>query len=414
MVFFLELSLIIIVSSFMGARLPRAYAITTSINCTDTFLTSFNCTCTLSGIIESMNCSGNYLPNTTINTLPDLAGSAQSVQIRNTYTLFPVVPSSYSSLANFDLSYNKITSIGNLKNLSNLIGFYMSNNLINQLNSTSFCSLTKVTVIDLSYNLIDTVYMENFVCNSNTSVPSIPNVCLICKMLLYYGADNSVFTNLQVLLLQGNKIKQVYRLDLIFVGMPLLYYLDMSGNQLTSINVTSLSTNSLNVMSKSKQLIANLSSPNYFDDFIVGQTGMSYTLNFSSNLLTTVSFDFADIFTVFDGIIPLEDSFLLAKIAGISLFGNNITCTCEQFSDFNFLLYGAYNHTLLPSNFSTSPLASSNCLYKTTMITLNQFISSYSSLSRMCLTSSKNTASMKLNDYGYTLLQLAFLYLLIF
>ena len=72
---------------------------------------------------------------------------------------------------------------------------------------------------------------------------------------------------------------------------------------LTSIKVASLSANSLNVMSQTKEMMSNKSWSSYLNSFIQSQDGSTYTLSMSLNSLQS-EFEFADMFTIFDVILP--------------------------------------------------------------------------------------------------------------
>ena len=170
----------------------------TIVSCNDAVLDSQNCVCALSGPkprpTESMTCSGGYITNSSLNKLPGLSTSVPfSVEISNTYTMFPIVPISYLSLTNLNLQDNKIPSLGDLTNLANLSTFSLRHNLITELTPQLGCILTKCQQIDFSYNRLETVSFENFVCFSNTSSLNTNN--------LY------VFSSLQALMLTGNLIK---------------------------------------------------------------------------------------------------------------------------------------------------------------------------------------------------------------
>ena len=56
------------------------------VNCNDAYLTSLSCVCTINSNIQSMNCNGNYLPNSTLNILPNISVSSPplGIQIKNT------------------------------------------------------------------------------------------------------------------------------------------------------------------------------------------------------------------------------------------------------------------------------------------------------------------------------------------
>ena len=170
----------------------------TIVDCNDSSLNTQSCVCVLSGPkprpTESMTCSVGYITNSSLNKLPGLSASVPfSVEISNTYTVFPIVPVSYLSLYNLNLQNNKIPSLGDLTNLANLSTFSLRNNLITELTPHLGCVLTKCRQMDLSFNRLETVSFENFVCYSNTSSLSSNN--------LY------VFSSLQALMLTGNLIK---------------------------------------------------------------------------------------------------------------------------------------------------------------------------------------------------------------
>ena len=167
-------------------------------NCSDPFLISQNCVCSISGTrgsVITMTCNGGYLTNTIQNTLPPIStfNVPLAITIPNTYTMFPTIPVSYLFLPIFDLAHNRIEAIGDLTNLANTQSFFMAYNLIKELPKTALCSLTKCQVIDLSNNLLETIYFEDFVCDTTTSDLNT--------------TSNYVFSNLLQLSLAGNSIK---------------------------------------------------------------------------------------------------------------------------------------------------------------------------------------------------------------
>ena len=152
-------------------------------------------------------------------------------------------------------------------------------------------------------------------------------------------------------------------MDLIFVGMPVLQYFDISSNLLSQINLNNVSVNSNNVMAKAKILVQNNSL--YFDTFIKSfyqQQTFPYLMNFTNNNLTNVVFNFIQLHTLVNSVIPVESVYLLQKLASINLSPNNlIQCDCGIFDDFNFILNGPYNSSIKPVNLNTSNLAKTNC-----------------------------------------------------
>ena len=401
----IQLSLVLII--FLARSNYQAPPIIdTSTDCLDTFLRSQNCSCSIAqppngrNGVETMTCNGNYLTNATQNTLPGLntANLPLTVQIKNTYTMFPTIPASYINLLNFDLSSNQITSIGDLTNLPNVFTFYMNRNLLTSIPS-SICSLTKVQNMDFSYNLIQIVYFESFVCNSETSALNT--------------STNYVFSSLQMLGLNGNMIRQIYRADLIFVGMPLLYYLDMSNNSLTQINVTNLSTNSINIITKANAMITSQNYPAYYDSFINTQSAFTYNLNFSSNMLTTVKFDFSDIYQLFIQVIPSESIYMLKKLSSISLNpGNPVQCDCGIYSDYNFVLNGAFNRSYLPTSLNTSQISRTYCNFVNASFNLYKQIQSNNiSLYQICPSISSASSKLFMDKiFIYFLMKISFLF----
>jgi hypothetical protein len=167
---------------------------TTIVSCNDNFLASQNCTCSIKSNVQYMSCNGNYLTNSTQNTLPGLNTTVPlGVEITNTYTMFPTVPISYLPLTNLNLKSNKIPRLGDLTNLANLLTFYMGYNLISELTPQLGCVLTQCQRMDFSYNKLEIIYLEDFVCDTNTSTLDT--------------TSNYVFSSLHLLVFTGNSIK---------------------------------------------------------------------------------------------------------------------------------------------------------------------------------------------------------------
>jgi hypothetical protein len=197
--FLLKLFIIVLLQNVF----PHLRVKALSISCGDSFLISQGCECAVSSngnnanqTMECINVNGTYLTNTTQNPLPPISTSKTPIRviISNTYTMFPIVPVSYLLLENIDLSFNKIKTIENLTNLANLLSFRFSNNLLTQLpKSSSLCLLKNCEIMDFSHNLLETVYFESFVCDTNTSSLDL--------------STNYLFSNLLQLSLAGNLIK---------------------------------------------------------------------------------------------------------------------------------------------------------------------------------------------------------------
>ena len=148
-----------------------------------------------------------------------------------------------------------------------------------------------------------------------------------------------------------------------FVGMPTLYYFDVSSNLLTQINMSSLSINSHNVLLKASSMIHLHNYPFYFDSFITKQSTYTYTMNFNNNSLTNVFFNFNQLFSVFNNVIQSEDKYMLLKQAAINLSPSNPTrCDCGLYNDVNFILNGPYDSSLKPSSLNSSSFAKTFCI----------------------------------------------------
>ncbi len=147
------------------------------------------------------------------------------------------------------------------------------------------------------------------------------------------------------------------------MGMPTLYYFDVSSNLLTQINVSSLSINSHNVLAKASSMIHVHNYPFYFDSFITKQSAYTYTMNFNNNSLTNVFFNFKQLFAIFNSVIPSEDKYMLLKQAAINLSPKNPTqCDCGLYEDVNFIMNGPYDSSLKPTSLNSSNFAKTFCL----------------------------------------------------
>lgn len=115
---------------------------------------------------------------------------------------------------------------------------------------------------------------------------------------------------------------------------------------------------------KANTMITTLNYPYYYDTFINKQSAYTYSLTFDNNSFTNVMFNFYQTYSLFDGVIPSENKYMLKKFAGITLSPSNPTlCDCGLLGDFSFILNGAYSSSLKPTTLNTSNLAKTFCLY---------------------------------------------------
>jgi hypothetical protein len=149
--------------------------------------------------------------------------------------------------------------------------------------------------------------------------------------------------------------------------MPVLQYFDISSNLLSEINLNNISINSYNVMAKANQMIHIHQSPVYFDSFIKSfyqQSPFPYLMNFTNNNLTNVVFNVSHLYALVNSVIPISDTYMLQKIASIMLSPKNpLVCDCGMYSDFNFVINGAYSASIKPTGLNTSNLANTFCRY---------------------------------------------------
>jgi hypothetical protein len=145
--------------------------------------------------------------------------------------------------------------------------------------------------------------------------------------------------------------------------MPNLYDFDVSSNLMTQIIMSNLSEYSHNVLAKAKAMITLQNNSLYFDTFFNKQSAYTYTINFNNNSLTNVFFNFKQLFSVFNSVIPSEDKYMLLKQAAVNLSPTNPTrCDCGLYNDVDFILNGAYNSSLKPTSLNSSNFAKTFCL----------------------------------------------------
>ena len=310
------------------------------LDCNDAELTKA-CVCVMDDQrnLVQIGCS-NYLPENS-NKLPDLP--AQIVSAKKAYTRWPDVPKSYVNTGLLDLSVNKIPRIGDLTNLKNLQYFNISFNLLDEINP-EICVLKDLYVLDLSYNMLEVLKMESFVCETDSGV--------------FNTTTNYLFSNLEYVFLIGNKIKQINNLDLMIVGMPILSTFDISFNQIKEINVSQVSVNSMNVIEKMNQVIKTYNNREYFANTISQRTEFGYY--FTDNVIESIYFNFEGIYNAITDAIPISDNLLL-RFSSILLETNKINCDCGIYKDFNFLVNGPFSESIYYSNISNTYLAATQC-----------------------------------------------------
>lgn len=206
------------------------------VDCRDESL-SESCKCGLDTELDLllMECQ-NPLDGTS-SKMPDIP--ARTVISSNSLMQWPAIPASYKkkTLA-LILSENRISSIGDLKNLDQLKLLNLSFNALKNIDS-SLSKLTELIMLDLSGNAIEEINFGDFVPNLNKTT---------------WNKD-AIFSKLQFLFLYNNQIKFIYNVDLLFIGMPFVDALFLDYNKIKSVDVD-MSKQSLNIISKAKQALA--------------------------------------------------------------------------------------------------------------------------------------------------------------
>ena len=162
------------------------------VDCRDESL-SESCKCGLDTELDLllMECQ-NPLDGTS-SKMPNIP--ARTVISSNSLMQWPKIPASFKKKTlSLILSRNRISSIGDLKNLEALQFLNVSHNQITKIDS-SIASLKELYLLDLSFNLLEEVHFEDFVLHSDQNT---------------FEPKKEIFSHLNVLLLNGNRIKQFY------------------------------------------------------------------------------------------------------------------------------------------------------------------------------------------------------------
>lgn len=287
-------------------------------NCNDENLNICSCKFDDNDIMHvlTMECS-SYLHNR-LNILPNLI--INKLSVKNSFTSWPIIPSIYTNTTFYlDLSFNKIDSIGDLNYLDHIQFLNLSNNLITKINPR-ICSLKEMYIIDLRNNFLETLSIEDFICD--TEQGSLEE-------------SDGIFSVLEYIFLANNRIKYINNLDLVFVGMPILSVFDVSNNQLVEINIDQISQNSKNVLNKLSQAIQKFDNLESFMTPINQKT--RYYYSFKNNSIQRVNFNFKMIYSAIMSILPISKNLFLRFIS-INLKSNNITCDCNLYDDISFIL----------------------------------------------------------------------------
>ena len=308
--------------------LPLAKSNYTEVDCNNVHLKECACVFDDNSIFK-MGCeaylesSNTYLPNI----------KAQFVSIKQTFVTWPTIPEVYLNYTIFmDLSYNQIDIIGNISNILNIQYLNLSNNIIARINP-DICRLHDMYVLDLSFNLLEVINFEDFLCSTDTDVPNEDD------------SISNVYSVLEYLILKGNRIKKIHNLDLLYTGMPILGLFDVSKNQLTEINIASVSKSSKNLLKKIFMITEQSDAVKYVAN-LINQKIKIYT-DFSNNSISYVHFNFREIYSVIIDQLPITTNLLL-RFVSVDLSSNNIVCNCDLYDDVRFVVHDM--NYLIPLN----------------------------------------------------------------
>lgn len=291
----------------LSLSINKSIALRNVIYCEDDSLKEY-CECSIDKdlFFEIFICR-KYLP-LEFNTFPALNKQVIGFKLQNGFKKWPkaIKQENFSYL---DLSFNQIQSIGDVSKLSNLVKLNLSHNLLEQFNP-NYCDISLIYILDLSFNSIEFVSFKNFICIT----------------------INSVSTNLYILMLQNNRIKQVDSLDLIFIGMENLYYLNMSSNLLTNLSISSISKVSADSFVEFYKYVYM----EKYENEAKFLKNLSY-ISFTNNTLTSVKFSFELMYTYMTGLVEIDELVYLV-LTSIMFYENRVKCSCDIYNDFKFIV----------------------------------------------------------------------------
>ena len=283
------------------------------IDCNDSELSKI-CQCAYDDTQDYLIMACPTILDASLNRLPPITGTV--VRVINSYDRWPIIPAAAIKTFALFLSENQIDSIGDLKNLAKLQYFNMSHNQIRKIDS-SISTLTELYLLDLSFNLIEDFHFEDLVPKSDKNT---------------YDSE-PIFSKLKYMILNGNRIKQIYNFDLVFTAMPVCNFITLDLNMISNLDVNGLSQQSHNVIDKIKEA---LKTNNSFLDVFLAQNTNGYYYGFNANFITSFNVNFREILN--DIFAPYRAIFF-TRFLSISLVSESgkITCECNTVLDISFL-----------------------------------------------------------------------------
>ena len=312
-----------------------------NIDCNDTDLNK-RCECKIDADYSNLlliECS-SYLKES-VNKLPELNSTIDAVKISNSLIEWPLIPMSWANVTYLDLSNNKIDSIGDVSNVLSIGQLNASSNLIKSIDS-SLCRLERLWLIDLSFNLIETFYVDDFICGSSVDMMG------------------NYLSFLEYIYLVGNQIKQIYRIEVMFFSMPILTVLDLRYNQLTSVAIAEISIHSKNILGKFFQFVSDESNKRAIVPLFFAKTELYFF--FSNNLIRKANFNFELVYNEIVPYMPEISNAIFFKFMSINLeYNPNLRCDCDLYKDFAFLIDGPFRQSYMYSFLVSSEISYTNC-----------------------------------------------------
>lgn len=272
-----------------------------------------NSTCKCVSSINELNIECSSYDEKNFYILPDI--EKKRVVAKNAFTKWPFIPESFVNTIELYFNSNRIDSIGDLSNLINLNYLNLTNNLITKINP-EICKLKKLVGLDLSYNLIEVISFKVFFCDLQSSEFEFDDVP----------------SNLKYLGLTNNKIKEIYNLDLLFIGMPFLSIFEINGNKLINLKIRNLSNSSIKILNiykekiNSSKILVSLFKRTFNNMHL-------YSFDILENPIERVQIKFEALFNVIKNVLNIDFN-LLRKFNSFRI--KSLNCDCNFYNDFKF------------------------------------------------------------------------------
>ena len=206
-----------------------------------------------------------------------------------------------------------------MSNLISLNYLNLTNNLISKINP-EICRLKKLVALDLSYNLIEVLSFKVFLCDLDLDLESSE------------FKFNDILSSLKYLGLSNNKIKEICKLDLLFIGMPFVSLFEISGNKLINLKIRNLSNISINLLNIYKEKVNNSKSLVSLFEKTFNSMHL-YSFDILENPIERVQIKFETLFNAIKNVVN-GDFNLLKKFNSFRI--KSLNCDCNFYNDLKF------------------------------------------------------------------------------